>query len=96
MYQFIPQHSCDYLKKISIKINLETDEGKSRNEIWHWTQDKIRAAAQSWLWVQVELMAYLSRLERLDRIQWLWVQIPIRSTSYYFEEYIYYVYVIYT
>ena len=25
-------HSCDYLKKISIKINVGTDEGNSRNE----------------------------------------------------------------
>ena len=29
MYQFIPLHSCDYLKKISIKINVATDEGKA-------------------------------------------------------------------
>ena len=28
----IPQHSCDYLKKISIKINVATDEGNSPNE----------------------------------------------------------------
>ena len=27
MCQFIPLHSCDYLKKISIKINVATDEG---------------------------------------------------------------------
>ena len=26
-------HSRDYLKKISIKINVATDEGNSRNEI---------------------------------------------------------------
>ena len=26
-------HSCDHLKKISIKINVATDEGNSRNEI---------------------------------------------------------------
>ena len=36
MYQFIPQHSCDYRKKISIQINVATDEGNNRNEIWHW------------------------------------------------------------
>ena len=35
MYQFIPLHSCDYLKKISIKIYMATDEGNSRNEIRH-------------------------------------------------------------
>ena len=30
MYQFIPLHSCDYLKKISIKINVATDKGKAK------------------------------------------------------------------
>ena len=25
-------HSCDYLKKVSIKMNVATDEGDSRNE----------------------------------------------------------------
>ena len=33
MYQFIPQHSCDYLKKFSIKVNVATDEGNSRDKI---------------------------------------------------------------
>ena len=33
MYQFIPLHSCDYFKKVSIKINVATDESNSRNEI---------------------------------------------------------------
>ena len=31
---YYPPHSCDYLKKISIKINVATDEGDTRNEIW--------------------------------------------------------------
>ena len=35
MYQIIPLHSRDYLKKTSIKINVATDEGNSRNEIEH-------------------------------------------------------------
>ena len=35
MYQIIPLHSCDYVKKVSIKINMATDEGDSRNEIEH-------------------------------------------------------------
>ena len=35
MYQFIPLHSCIYLKKISIKINVKTDEGNHRIEIGH-------------------------------------------------------------
>ena len=26
IYQLIPLHSCDYLQKIFIKINLETEE----------------------------------------------------------------------
>ena len=29
---YIYNHSCDYLKKTSIKINVATDEGNSRNE----------------------------------------------------------------
>ena len=29
--KFIPLHSCDYLKNISIKTNAATDEGNSRN-----------------------------------------------------------------
>ena len=33
MYQFILLHSCDYLKKVLIKINVPTDEGHSSNEI---------------------------------------------------------------
>ena len=33
MHQFIPLHSCDDLKKTSIKINVATDEGNSLNEI---------------------------------------------------------------
>ena len=57
MYQFIPLHPCDYLKNISIKKNLATEEGKSRNEIWQWTNDAIRVAVQSWLWVRIELKA---------------------------------------
>ena len=35
MYQFIPLQSCDYLKKISIKINVVIDEGNSQNESGH-------------------------------------------------------------
>ena len=30
-----PLHSCDYLNKTLIGINVVTDEGKSRNEIRH-------------------------------------------------------------
>ena len=33
MYQLIPLHSCDYLNRLSIKINVLSDEGKSHNEI---------------------------------------------------------------
>ena len=33
MYQLIALHSCDYLNKISIKTNVEIDEGNSRNEM---------------------------------------------------------------
>ena len=40
---------------------MATDEENSRNEItYHWTNDEIGVALQSWLWVSVELMAYVS------------------------------------
>ena len=39
MCQFIPLNSCDYLKKISIKINVGTDEGNSWNKIYRKTND---------------------------------------------------------
>ena len=58
MYQLILLHSCDYLQKISIKINVATDKGNSQNEMSHWTNDEIGVAVQSWLWVRVELMAW--------------------------------------
>ena len=58
MYQPSPLHQCDYLNKISIKTNVATDEGNSRNEMWHWTSDEIEVAEQSWLWVRVELMTW--------------------------------------
>ena len=58
MYQIIPLHSCDYLKQTSIKIDVATGEGDSRNEIERWTNDEIGVAVQSWLWVRVELMAW--------------------------------------
>ena len=53
-----PLHSCDYLNNISIKTNVATDEGNSRNEMWHWTNDEIGVAVQSPLWMRVELMAW--------------------------------------
>ena len=33
LYTTLPLHSCDYLNKISIKANVATDEGNSRNEM---------------------------------------------------------------
>ena len=58
MYQFIPLHACDYLKKTSIKINVAADGDNCRNEIWLWANDEIGVAVQSWLRVRVELMAW--------------------------------------
>ena len=49
MYQLIPLHPCDYLKKLSIQVNVATDKGNSPNEMWHWTNDETRVAVQSWL-----------------------------------------------
>ena len=36
---------------------MATDEGKSRNEMWHLANDEIGVAVQSRLRVRVELMA---------------------------------------
>ena len=58
LYQFIPLHSCDYLKKVLIKTKAVTGEDNSRKEIWHWTNDEIGVAVQIWLWVSVELMPW--------------------------------------
>ena len=33
MYQLIPLHSCDYLKKNSMKTNVASDESNSQNEM---------------------------------------------------------------
>ena len=49
MYQFILLHSCDYLKKILIKIKMATDEDNSLKEIRHGTNDEIGVAVQAWL-----------------------------------------------
>ena len=32
MYQFIPLHSFDFLNKVSLNINVVTNEGNTRNE----------------------------------------------------------------
>ena len=104
-------HSFSYThvitsRKFSIKIHVVTDEGNSRNETWHWTNNEIGLGVQSSLLVRVELMAWWFRwLERLNGIQWSWFQISLSPTFYsYFEEpfngeyhiYIYiYIYIIY-
>ena len=49
MYQLIPLHSCDYLQKTSIKINMATDEGKQPK--WNVTLNKLigkLALSASW------------------------------------------------
>ena len=33
MYQLITLHLCDYFNKLSIQINVATEEGNSRNEM---------------------------------------------------------------
>ena len=58
MYQLNLLRSYDYLQKLSIQLNVATDEGNSWNEMWHWKNDEIGVAVQSQLWVRVELMAW--------------------------------------
>ena len=47
MYQFIPLHSCDYLKKISIKVKVVTYDDNSWKEIWPSTNDKSVVAVEN-------------------------------------------------
>ena len=61
-------HSCDYLKKLSIQINVVSDEGNSWNEMWHWTNNEIGVAIQSWLWVWVELLAQSVRASEQNSV----------------------------
>ena len=58
MYQVIPLRPCDYLHKVTIKINIATDKGNSRNEQKDEQKDEIGVVVQSWFWVQVEVMAW--------------------------------------
>ena len=46
-----------YIYNTSIKTNLATDEGNSRNEICHWTNNETDIAVQSCFWLRVEFMA---------------------------------------
>ena len=55
---YISLHLCDYLHKISIKTNVASDKGNSRDEMWHWTNDEIGVAVESSVWVRVELIAW--------------------------------------
>ena len=45
-------------QEISTKTNVATDEVNSQNETWHWTNNEIGVAVESWLWVRVELLAW--------------------------------------
>ena len=54
MYQLIPLHSCDYLQKTLIKINVATDEGKqlkwnvTLNKRWNWSSCTKLTLRASW------------------------------------------------
>ena len=43
---------------ISTKRRAATDERNNQNKIWNWKYDEFGLAVQSWLWVQVEVMAW--------------------------------------
>ena len=58
VYIYVLLYICDYFKKISIGTDMTTEEGNSRNETWHWTDEEIGVAAQSWPGLRVELMAW--------------------------------------
>ena len=48
MYQVIPLQSCDYLYKVSIKINVATDEKIAKMKSDTEQTDEIGVAVQSW------------------------------------------------
>ena len=71
MYQVILLHSCDYFNRLLIQINVATDEGKGRYEIWYWTN--------RWNWSSCTKLALSASW---THGLWSWVQIPLRSTFY--------------
>ena len=47
-----------YYISLSISLGISLYVYVSRNEIWHWTNEEIGVAVQSWLWGWVELVAW--------------------------------------
>ena len=47
---------------------MATNEGNSRNEMWHLTNDEIGVAVQSWLRVRVELIAQSVRVSEWNSV----------------------------
>ena len=47
---------------------MATNEGNSRNEMWHLTNDEIGVAVQSWLRVRVELIAQSVRASEWNSV----------------------------
>ena len=88
VYQFIALHSCNYLQKTLIKINVATDKGKqpkwnvTLNKPWNlssWTKMALSSS-----WTHGLIAQWVSSL---NGIQWSWVQIPLIPTFYrYFEK----------
>ena len=55
---FLKNTVVETLNDVCFLFWIPSDEGNSRNEMWHWTNDEIGVAVESWLWVRVELMAW--------------------------------------
>ena len=45
-------------RKLRLKWTWRLTKANSRNEMLHWTIDKIGVAIETWLWVRVELMVW--------------------------------------
>ena len=72
MYQFIPQHSGDYLCKSSIEINKATDEDNNQTKMWLLNKYDIGVGVQNCIEVWLKPVAsYLSWLERVIGSHWL-------------------------
>ena len=51
-------YNCLCQNILKLPIYIATNEGNSRKEMWHYANNEIGVAAQSWLRVQVELILW--------------------------------------
>ena len=52
------RYKREYLSEILLRVNVATDKGSGRNEMWTKQTDEIRVALKNWILVRVELMVW--------------------------------------